>query len=315
MPIRFSVIAQRPSGSCRAANASWARWSVGVVVPSDRWRISFWDPERRARKWSASVASMSAMWVAAGFRSRVVGGLDVADQASEVGDDRRLRQRDALAGGGATQQGPGLDVAHDRGDDVRVGAEDLHRPGDQAVVVGVRRGAPLVAVRVRLGHLPQAQHVVGQVVVQLDHAGQHGAAGRGHRDVLEARRRGCGSGEDGDDGAVAAVQHPGVDDRGGGVQGRDPAAQRQRRARGGIRVRRHQHSCAPNAGVMGPSRTGLRGRVGQAGPHTTMDPSRRIRHQPRGGRQAAADGCTVMGYATPRPSPPDPRGRCGGPDP
>ena len=121
---------------------------------------------------------------------RIGGRLDVADEAAEVLDDAGVgRQRDALARRGPTEQASQLHVADDRGDYLVVAAEHTHRAGDEPVVIRGRRTAPLVPIAVLLRHIPQRQHVVGQVIVQLDQSRVDRSAALRERNGLEAGRR------------------------------------------------------------------------------------------------------------------------------
>ena len=142
-----------------------------------------------------------------------VGLLDVADVAA-VQAPRALVGEDlqALAGGGAGHERLAFDVADHGRHELGVGADELHRAADQRPVLRVRSAAPLVAVGVLLGHLPQLQGVVGEMVVQLDQSRERGAAETHRGDVLEAvRRRRSGVLHGGDPARVDVDGAAGVD--------------------------------------------------------------------------------------------------------
>src|SRR5262249_37918708 len=73
---------------------------------------------------------------------------------------------------------------------------------DERTVLLVALAAPLVAVAVLLGHLPEAERVVGEVVVQLDQPRIERPAGGDALDVLEAGGRSGVAGLRGDDAAL-----------------------------------------------------------------------------------------------------------------
>ncbi len=202
-----------------------------------------------------------------GGQGVVVGGFDVADHAPEVAPDAGLvGQRDALARRGAADQRLGLDVAADRGQQLRRGGERLHRRRDLGVVFGM--AAPLPAVAELLRHLPQRQHVVGQVVVQIDQAGKYRAAGVRHRRVAEARGRRRVRLLHRDDVAVLRVDAAAGDHLEGRVHRDDAALEHELRAVGrveGFLARGHAHSSLPTGWMAMPRERSSRPRAAPDG--------------------------------------------------
>ena len=143
--------------------------------------------------------------------------LDVADDPEVVALDPGVAvQGNALRGGRSAEQALHLDVAHHRLGQAGRTSKHLHRPADEPAIDRPR--GPPVAVGIRVGHVPQAQGVVAEMVVQLDQARVDRAAGGDARGGLEPRGDGCpGFGHCRDRAATdvhrAAIEHgPGVVD-------------------------------------------------------------------------------------------------------
>ena len=137
--------------------------------------------------------------------------LDVADDALvEALDPRVARERDALRRRRPADQALALDVAHDRRHVLRRVREHLHRARDQ-LAVRVALG-PLVAVRVLLGHVPELERVVAQVVVEVDQAGVDRPLRVDDRDFLEPGGRRVGRLLNGRDRPALHVDRAVVDD-------------------------------------------------------------------------------------------------------
>ena len=205
IPIRWSESAHVPSGSCRSRK--WRR--AGSSVPSARCSSSRWSRASSA----ANLVDVGGGDVGDAARRRGQGGvvrlLDVAhDAAVEAADAGVAVERDALAGRDPGDEALGLDVAHERRDEIGRLADHLHRPADQAAVV--RSGRPLAAVAERPRHLPELQAVVAQVVVQLDQARVDRAPDAYAADGLKAGR-----------GRLIGREH--------GGDGRHPRCRRRRR--------------------------------------------------------------------------------------
>ena len=183
MPVSAPVIAHLLPWILSARK--WSR--AAASVPSLRWRRKQLWRSRRARKRRASLASTSAILASASGMVGIVRLLDVSNDPPVIPAPAVIAEElDALARRDGPEEALALDVADDRGQQVRRLAEDRHRPGHEAAVL--RRASPLVPIRELLRDLPEAQGVVAQVIVELDQAGKDRSAGRDHRNRLRSRR-------------------------------------------------------------------------------------------------------------------------------
>jgi len=230
---------------------------------------------------------------AAGLGQQLVPGLlDVADDPAVVAPHAgRAEQRDPLGTRHAADERLALDVADERRQEVGRLADRLHRRGDEPVIG--RRVAPLVAIRVRLRNVPQGQHVVGEVVVELDQAGEHGPAGLERDDVAEPLGSRVGAPGDGGDRGAGDPDRAVRDHGRPGVHRDDPPGERPPGAvRGVDRARLVRHSAYRTE--PGRLETSFSRGPGRIGPHGGGGNHASIR--PRPDRRAA---CLA---ATPAPT-------------
>ena len=180
------------------------------------------------------VARVDVGDAAAGFGQLLIARLlDVADDPAVIASDAgRAEQRDPLRGRNPADERLALDVADQRRKQVGGLADRLHRRGDELVIRGCV--APLVPVRVPLRDAPQRQRVVREVVVELDQAREHGAAGLERDDAGETVGGSVGALGDRGDRRIGDPYHAVHHDRRARVHRHDAPAERPFGATGGV---------------------------------------------------------------------------------
>ena len=200
MPASAEVIAHSPSGSCSARKCFRARLVDAFAQMQQQARLLLQPRQETLGAPRVHVGDPGHRF----GQVRLVGLLDVADDAAVVAPGAGIAEElDALARRDAADQALALDVADERGHDVSVSPSTFIGPRDETLILGC--AAPLSAVGEQPRHVPQAQRVVGEVVVELDEAGKDRPPDIDGARRLEAGRRRLRRVVHGDDAALIDV--------------------------------------------------------------------------------------------------------------